>query len=148
VIQGIIAEASEAARRRGIVFEGPPDLDVEIMAHPELLRIAIRNLVTNAVVHSPEGSRVSISIAANSDHVDLDITNPAPNLDADDLEHMFESFWRKDPSRTGSNHAGLGLSITQAIADSLHMSVAVELTRDGQFTVRLRGPSAAGIANT
>ena len=52
---------------------------------------------------------------------------------------MFERFWRKEQARTGSNHAGLGLSLVKALAELLNLKVRLMLDASSRFTFSLSG---------
>lgn len=95
----------------------------------------IGNLLSNAGAHSPEGSFVYVTVAAGSL---LEISNPAPQLRADDLERMFDRLWRADQSRSGDDHCGLGLSIASACADALGVTLSPVLNGEGVLTMRIR----------
>lgn len=50
---------------------------------------------------------------------------------------MFERFWRKDEARTDGRHAGLGLSLVQALADTLSLKVSSVLDKSRRFSIML-----------
>ncbi len=75
--------------------------------------------------------------------LEVAVANPAPLLDPGDLPFLFERFWRKDPARTGSLHAGLGLSLAKAFAELLGLSLTAELDSGKRLVLRLRGPELA-----
>jgi two-component system heavy metal sensor histidine kinase CusS len=82
-----------------------------------MLRRAISNLLSNALRYTPRGSNVQVQLAEAHDHVQVSIENPGETIAAHHLAHLFERFYRVDPSR---NHAsgegtGLGLAITRSI---------------------------------
>ena len=76
----------------------------------------ISNLLDNAIKYSPDGGRVEVSLhAEDARSVTLSIEDTGLGISPDDLSHIFERFYRGDPSRSQSG-AGLGLSLAQAIA--------------------------------
>jgi signal transduction histidine kinase len=86
--------------------------DGALRTDPDLLATILGNVIGNAVDYAPSGSSVHIGL----NHRGLRVVNPAPKLDPADVPHLFERFWRKDASRTGYGHSGLGLSIVRACA--------------------------------
>lgn len=76
------------------------------------------NLLDNALRYSPDGGTVLVEIEATAGWCLLTIRDEGPGLSEDDLEHMFERFYRGDPSRVRSDRggSGLGLAIVQQIA--------------------------------
>ena len=77
---------------------------------------AVENLVENALVHGPEGGRVTISVARIDGRALVTVRDEGPGPDPADRDRLFERFWRGAgaSSRPGS---GLGLSIVSAIVD-------------------------------
>ena len=63
----------------------------------------------------------------------MTVSNTVDDLKAEDLPHLFERLWRKDKSRTGTEHNGLGLAVSRAFATVLGLTL----------TARLEGPKLA-----
>jgi len=106
---------------------------------PTLLRI-FSNLLSNAVEYSPAGSAIEWRQEAFADRVAVTLSNPTNNLAEADLPHMAEPFWRKDVSRTGNRHAGLGLALVACYAQRLNIKLNWSLPRTGVFEVALEFP--------
>ncbi len=107
-----------------------------------LLRTVISNLFANAAAYAPIGSTVGITATREGAFARLTVSNPPGELTQSDLPRLFERFWRKDPARTGSGHAGLGLSIAQAAARLLGEELHAEISDTELFTIRLTLPLA------
>ena len=75
-------------------------------------------MLDNALRYSPDGGVVRVSIDSRAEWCQLGVTDQGPGLSEDDLAHLFERFYRGDPSRARSQRigSGLGLSIVQQIA--------------------------------
>ena len=65
----------------------------------------------------------------------LEVSNPTADLSSDDLPHLFDRFWQKDPSRSGP-HAGLGLPLVASLGRALGLAVAAQLVA-GDLRIRL-----------
>jgi signal transduction histidine kinase len=65
------------------------------------------------------------------------ISNPAPDLQAADLDHMFERFWQKNSAHNDYQHSGLGLSIVQTCARLIPAEVETSLEQ-GILTISIR----------
>ena len=106
------------AEQRGIQLEleGPGAL--ELCGDPSRLHRALLNLLDNAVRYSPDQSSLQVQITRRPGWCRIGVRDHGPGLSEDDLEHMFERFYRGDPSRVKSQRtgSGLGLSIAQQIA--------------------------------
>lgn len=83
---------------------------------------AIRKLLTllmdNAIKYSPEGETVKISLKRLPRGIVIKISNQAPNITQQSIEHIFDRFYRSDPARSSSGGFGIGLSVANAIVES------------------------------
>lgn len=135
-VLSVVEQVQSAAEARQIQFKitagNTPGL---IQSDPHLWNAILNNLIGNAVHYAPINSTVSIAISDNA----FSVSNPAPDLQADDLDHLFDSFWRKDSSRSGYGHAGLGLSLVKAYTQLLDMQIRASLDA-GYLTMSLQLP--------
>jgi signal transduction histidine kinase len=69
---------------------------------------------------------------------ELTIGNTVYNLTAEDLPHLFERLWRKDKSRTGGEHYGLGLSLSRGFATLLGLNLNAHFSGPATLTLVLR----------
>ena len=134
------APAAEAKRLR---FDDrlAPDLAVE--CDEDKLGIIVRNLVENAVAHSPPDTVVECSGAATPGGTELRLVNTANDLERADLARVFDRFWRKDAARGDRNHAGLGLSIARGLCELLGIRLSVDLREGRLFEACLVFPAPA-----
>ena len=83
---------------------------------PGQLRQVLANLVRNALVHTPAGTAIEISVSAADGHATLAVRDFGPGLPTDDPSELFQRFWRADPGRgRGRAGAGLGLAIVAGV---------------------------------
>ncbi len=129
---------AETARQRdiGIAWDLHPGF--RLAADPALLRAILENLLENAVAYSPSGSAIAVCGSRSPAGGQLDISNPAGDLAAEDLPHLFDRFWRKDPARASSAHCGLGLALARAYAHTMHLELRATLTPAATLTLSLR----------
>jgi two-component system, OmpR family, sensor kinase len=117
------------------------------------LRQVVGNLVTNALVHTPETAPVTVSIGEDTsdggDRVVLRVTDEGPGMAPEDAARVFERFFRADASRSRrAGGTGLGLSIVASLVAAhggdVHLDTAPG--RGATFTVRLprSGPDLPG----
>ncbi len=101
----------------------------------------LRNLIENAIQHSPRGGTVAVRIAA--DH--LSVCDEGPGIAADELPKVFNRFWR-GPARRNDG-AGLGLSICAEIAAAHKWDLRAQSNGQGaQFTAFFTSPGAVTVA--
>jgi two-component system OmpR family sensor kinase len=99
------------------------------------------NLVRNALVHTPQHSAIEIAVSTVDGVGRMSVIDHGPGLNQDELEQIFEPFYRADPSRSrDSGGAGLGLSIVAAVVDAHGGSVKVSETPGGGATFEVELP--------
>ena len=97
---------------------------------PEDLRLVWTNLLENAVRYSPEGSRVEVDLAQDKrDLARLTFKDYGVGIPSEELPHIFERFYRGDPSRTRATGGfGLGLAIAKALVEAYGGTISAEST--------------------
>ncbi len=108
------------------------------------LESLLQNLISNSVLHSPDGATVRCWVDSDPNVTSWTIENPAPDLDITEIEHMNEPFWRKETSRS-EFHLGMGLTLAQNYAALLGIEMVSALTESGWYQVRLLIPSDSAI---
>lgn len=99
----------------------------------DLLQKAISNIIGNAVAHSPEQEKIEVSLNGKT----LKVCNSGAWIADTDLRHIFEPFYRADPSHSReTGGSGLGLYIVKTILDRHELKYSMENTEQGIcFTV-------------
>ncbi|MBL1101065.1 sensor histidine kinase [Streptomyces coffeae] len=114
----------------------------------------LRNLLDNALLHTPPGTPISVAVRSlPDDNVELHVTDQGPGMAPDTACRIFERFYRGDESRTpGSGGTGLGLSIVKSIVEAYAGTVTVRTAPDkgSTFTVTLPsyGARPVGVAES
>jgi signal transduction histidine kinase len=116
---------------------------VWVKGNAEMIQRAIRNLVENALRHTPSGTTVEVNIDGDGG---VHVSDEGPGVPPSERELIFQRFWRRDRRRIGG--AGLGLAIVRRIVDAHDGSVAISdgETRGAVFSIRLHstvGPPKA-----
>jgi two-component system OmpR family sensor kinase len=107
------------------------------------LRQALANLVRNALVHTPAGSPVEVSLQALDGHAEIDVIDHGPGVPAAQRDRIFERFHRADPLRSrDQGGSGLGLSIAAAVVNAHGGRISVEDTPGGGATFRVELPAS------
>jgi two-component system OmpR family sensor kinase len=107
------------------------------------LRQAVANLVRNALVHTPPGSPVEVSLQAQNGHAEIDVIDHGPGVPAAQRERIFERFHRADPLRSrDQGGSGLGLSIAAAVVSAHGGRISVDDTPGGGATFHVELPAA------
>jgi two-component system phosphate regulon sensor histidine kinase PhoR len=121
------------------------DVDPELCVladRPHAMRV-FTNLLDNALRFSPDSGRVEVSAAAadEPDRVEVTVADEGPGMAPDDLERVFERFYRADPSRSGKG-TGLGLAIARHVVNGHGGSIRAERAPSGGTLVRFTLPVA------
>jgi len=101
-----------------------------IEVDPGRITQVLTNILDNALRHTPEGGKVILSAREVNDQIELAIQDSGPGLKAEDLERIFDRFYRTDAARqrddafTGGS--GLGLAIARSIVQAHGGQVSAE----------------------
>jgi signal transduction histidine kinase len=117
VVQAMAPLALRQNRSVALMAAAEP---VWVRGNAEMIRRAIRNLVENALRHTPPGTTVEVNVGKDGS---VFVSDEGPGVPAADRELIFQRFWRRDRRRTGG--AGLGLAIVRRIVDAHSGSIAV-----------------------
>jgi two-component system heavy metal sensor histidine kinase CusS len=144
---GVLREVAEffsaLAEDRGVVLhcEGTGTLT----ADPALLRMALTNLVSNALRHAPAGSAVSLTAAPRNGGVCITVADEGEGIAEEHLPRLFDRFYRAEASRAatgGHSGAGLGLALVKTIMEIHGGTVTVESGAGKGAVFRLEFPAA------
>ena len=108
------------------------------------VKMAVKNFLSNAAAHTPDGGEVLLRLAAEGSQVRLTVANQGAHIPADRLERVWDSFYKVDEARVrdGEPHAGLGLAIVKSIVTRHGGACRAENTADGvafSFTLPMQG---------
>lgn len=123
-----------------------------VMAEPDALLRVVRNLVENALKYSPSTSQVEIAILEDSTSSTwLEVRDEGPGIAPEDLAHVFDRFYRADPSRSrATGGSGLGLPIARALLEQMggDLKLHSELGRGTLARVCLPRPASGNLQKT
>ena len=129
-----------AVRRQITIKASPVPPHLAVRGDESQLISALHNLLDNAAKYSEAGTEVRVGTDPVGDSVDLVVADRGIGIPADDLERIFERFYRVDPARSrDTGGTGLGLAIVRHVASNHGGSVTVT-SREGEgstFTLRL-----------
>lgn len=144
-----IALALDGVRReRAVRLEVSVAPGTVAWADPGHLARAVRNVVSNALAHSPPGSVVSVTAERDGGVARLRIADQGPGIAPADLDHVFERFYRADtaratnPSTGRPSGLGLGLTIARELLAASGGTIRVERTGPDGTTFVLEVPAA------
>jgi signal transduction histidine kinase len=128
-------EVAERFAPLGATREVRIELDVipaVALADRDRVAQVISNYLSNALRHAPDGTAVTVATRPMAGRVRLSVTDRGPGLAADQLEAVFERFYRVDPARNRSaGGSGIGLTIARALAEAMGGRAWAERPVDG-----------------
>jgi signal transduction histidine kinase len=121
VIEEVLRQESDLAGRCGVTValrmaDGPLLFDFDA----DLIKVALSNLVQNAIQASKAGQEVEIRVTPTEDNVNIFVTDHGSGIQPEHLENIFNPFFTTKPSGVG-----LGLAIVSKIADEHHGHIRV-----------------------
>jgi two-component system phosphate regulon sensor histidine kinase PhoR len=128
VVEHVVQALTPLAREQRQVTVNQEDGPTGLWAlgDPDRLNQVLTNLVRNAINYTPEGGVISIRLSTSGpDHVQIAVSDTGVGISGDDLEHIFERFYRADSSRTRNTGGfGLGLSIARELVEAMGGSLS------------------------
>ncbi len=119
---------AEAAHEHHITltYDGPRVLPPVQMDQARTRQI-LHNLLSNALRHTPDGGAIRVRASGDSLRVRVEVTDSGNGLAAAEVEHVFERFWRAEPSRSrGHGGSGLGLAIARHLVEAQGGRIGVQ----------------------
>jgi two-component system OmpR family sensor kinase len=115
---------------------------VEVVGDETGLRQIAGNLVRNAIVHTPPGTPVEVSVRCEGGNALLSVRDEGPGMDEATASRVFERFFRADTARArATGGSGLGLAIVRSIAEAHGGTVALQTSPGGGTTVTVVLPA-------
>jgi two-component system, OmpR family, sensor histidine kinase CreC len=142
---------AEAARVQLDVVDAEQAIDVshpapQVVMDVDLMKLALSNVIENAIAFSPAGGRVVVDALPGADvhnrYVDFRVTDEGPGVESNVLQRIGERFVSTPRPNGAPRSSGLGLAIVKQIVDLHHGSFSLENTGSGARAV-LRLPLAA-----
>ncbi len=108
-LRGAGTRSSRSASRRDLP---------EVEADADRIGQVLANLLTNANKYAQEGAKVRLTASRAGDDVEFEVSDDGPGLGQEELDHVFERFWRAQSGETQAvGGTGLGLAIAKSLVD-------------------------------
>lgn len=107
------------AQARGVTLTVEPSPQLLVQADPQRITQVLRNLLVNAVTHTPPEGEIKVRAGRHNEQAQVSIKNTGPGIPLEDLPHIFDRFYRVDKSRSrATGGVGLGLTIARRLAEA------------------------------
>lgn len=136
----VVGSHRAQAEAAGVGLDVAAPDSVEAMVDPARFRQALGNLVANALKYTEAGGTVRVGVRVSDGEVICAVSDTGPGIAAEHLPHLFDRFYRADPSRSRTTGgSGLGLAITKHLVEAHGGTIEVASVLGGgsTFTVRL-----------
>ena len=145
LVREAVADAQSLARPAGISVVLQTCEPVTALGDRHRLRQLLLNLSDNAVKYNQPDGAVTLGLKRAGGYAEISVANTGPGIKADDLNRVFDPFFRGDPSRSQSiEGCGLGLSIARWITAAHKGTIEIESTPGAMTTTTVRLPIHAG----
>lgn len=141
IIFEVIGELRVLSEQKKIVFETNISDPITISGNEKLLKIALKNLVENAIFYSYENSKVIIELQKINNNFELRVIDSGIGMSEETCQNIFDKFYRSDESRSKNTGGfGLGMSIAKKIADihNLEIKVKSSLDKGSKFILKMK----------
>lgn len=139
LVRDEVERISEAAKDKDIELS-VDTVGVTIEGNNQDLATAVRNLLDNAIRHTPKRGRVTVEVSRDESQATIAVADTGEGIPTRDVGRVFERFYRVDSARSrGTGGTGLGLAIVKHVAEGHggSVSVASGLGSGSTFTIRL-----------
>ncbi|MFC9920044.1 sensor histidine kinase [Agromyces binzhouensis] len=140
VVAAAVDQNRVVAAAKGVDVAVRAKSRAEVYGDEALLVVALHNLISNAIAYSSEGGRVGVGVIVDDDAVEISIADQGIGIAPEDLDRVFERFYRVDQARSrNTGGSGLGLSIVKHTVQNHGGDVRVwsRPGRGSTFTIRL-----------
>jgi signal transduction histidine kinase len=139
VARDAAAEAGPLAENHPLSLDLTGDTVVEGVSD-DLHRLAL-NLIENAVIHTPQGTPVTVSVRPDGDGALLEVSDRGPGVPAGMRDRVFERFAHGDGDAAPAGGSGLGLAIVRAVAEAHSGTVSLDDADGGGARFRVHLPA-------
>jgi len=129
------------AKKRNLAFENQLPENLTCSSDPEFLSLVLSNLLDNAVEYANDNGRIWVTGKPTNDSVEITIANSGCPLGPENLDRIFDRFWRSDAARTQNDaKCGLGLALVHNILKALGGRTRAEIQNGNIFSITLTLP--------
>ncbi len=136
VVRDVISQFEKYAREKGVELDAETDDDEYVWGNKSGLVQIIMNVVRNALVYTPKGGSVFVSVKRTSPaFVALEVRDTGIGIESEKIKKIFEPFYQVSPSRSENRgSSGLGLAIVNELVKLHHGKISIQ-SEPGEGTI-------------
>ncbi len=142
LVRELSRSLGDMQQERGLRFDNRVASGEAVEGDPDILRIVVSNLLSNALYYAPRNSAIACRLERTGADWKLVFENDAAELTPEDLRFVSEPFWRKDRARVDRNRSGLGLALSSALVEKNGMGLSFAIF-EGRFEATLANRNGA-----
>ncbi|MBI1855218.1 MAG: GHKL domain-containing protein [Chloroflexi bacterium] len=133
---------SHQARQKKVTIHAKAESDLpEIECEPERMKEVLGNIIDNALRYTPENGQIALSARRVEDMIELRVQDSGPGVAPDELDRIFERFYRIETSRTrNTGGSGLGFAIAKSLVEKHNGRIWAESKPGEGLTILIRLP--------
>ena len=147
IVDAAAAQVRHALDGHGLRIDADAETAVEV--DPRVASVALSHLLENAAHYSPGDREIVVDARADREGLRVTVTDRGPGLDPNELEHLFERFFRGHKARQLAPGTGMGLAITRGLLNAVGGRVWAENApgAGARFTIVVPGRSRPAAVN-
>jgi two-component system OmpR family sensor kinase/two-component system sensor histidine kinase BaeS len=127
IIRSTVTNFMPVAEERELTLEAKIDRTLEVHADPDRVAQVLRNLIANALWHTPPQGSITVEAQEIDRMVRVSVSDSGEGIAPEDVPHVFDRFYRADRSRSRHNGgSGLGLAIAKSLVEALGGQIGVD----------------------
>lgn len=137
VVEELSEIAVSLAEEKQVTVTKEIQRDITLLADERLMKKAFGNVVHNAVQYVNERGSIHLKLEETEEKLVFSVANSGGKIPKDELNRVFERFYRGSNSQKNSEGSGLGLAITKAVVESYKGKVKLDMDHNGTVKVKI-----------
>ena len=144
LVEAALFAVRPRAQQQGVTVVADPLPDLLVNAAPVATKVALTNILDNAVKFSPAGGQVRVAVTSADDEAVIAVSDAGPGVSPEEAERVFQPFYRGRASRsTGAPGVGLGLAISRVLVQRQGGRISLNGSDQEGATFRVHLPRAS-----
>ncbi|CAN5649268.1 hypothetical protein BH09CHL1_BH09CHL1_20500 [soil metagenome] len=149
ILNALDAIRPQAEARDLTLDSNLPDVLPEVLVDSSRLSQILRNLLRNAVTHTPPGGRIDVRAIAANNQVEIAVHDTGHGIEPEHLPFIFDRFYRADPARArDTGGSGLGLAVVKNLVEAHGGTITASSTINAGSTFTFTLPIASRVIET